>query len=146
MFIPHWLVSRRELVGSDLVIVAVSFMHLYEAVTVARTHAADGSMGVAALLSVFHYHWLVAAGLIFVVTCAFTGEWLHQLSPTKRLALLLPQQSMLIITSTGALMWAFSGHYADGVLRSFYFISCDQLPRILNPVLYTAAILARSRV
>jgi hypothetical protein len=59
--------------------------------------------------------------------------------------LLLPQLSLLFITSMGAISFVVMQHYADGVYRPWPFILCDQIHRIGMPIWYAAAIVARVR-
>jgi len=59
--------------------------------------------------------------------------------------LLLPQQTLLIITAIGAVLAAISGHYADGVPRPTLFILADQFPPILIAAAHTVAIVVHGK-
>ena len=50
---------------------------------------------------------------------------------TTGMLLLLPQQTILVISASGALRAAVQGHYADGVARPGAFILADQLPVVV---------------
>ena len=134
---------RPKVLGSDVVILAYGILHLYEAFVVGFTHAANGSIGISALLTVFHSNAIVCAVLALTVLSATLGQWLIRASPTMRLYFLVPQVTMLWITSIGAMFAVANGHYADGVIRSPWFISCDQYQRIIAPFVYTTAIFFR---
>ena len=90
--------------------------------------------------------WEYIVIVLFVVAgAAIAGMMLPKIGPTIRLALMLPQQGLLVITAVGALTAMIGGHYADGVPRSHLFIAADQLPAVLVAVLHTIAILAMHR-
>ena len=57
------------------------------------------------------------------------------------LILLLPQQSVMVMTACGALRAILASQYADGVPRPVLFIAADQLPAILAALAHTGAIL-----
>jgi hypothetical protein len=61
-------------------------------------------------------------------------------NPFHRILLLLPQQSLLVISALGALSAIISGHFADGVVRPWGFIMADQFPIILSAILYSVSI------
>ena len=52
------------------------------------------------------------------------------------LFLFFPQLFFLALSTFSALVYIFQGHYADGVIRPWYFIMLDQLPPILLFILY----------
>lgn len=54
--------------------------------------------------------------------------------------LFLPQFAFLLLTAGSALYHVIQGHYADGVIRPWYFIFVDQLPSFIAATLYTFAI------
>lgn len=59
--------------------------------------------------------------------------------------LLVPQQLLLLMSGVIALTLSVQGHYADGVVRPFFFIFTDQLPAMLLAVFYTATIILTLR-
>jgi len=60
--------------------------------------------------------------------------------PLAGLLLMLPQQTLLLISAFGAAAAIASSHFADGVVRSRAFIAADQIPAILAAVGHTIAI------
>jgi hypothetical protein len=56
------------------------------------------------------------------------------------LALVFPQQVVLLLTAAIALEHALRGTYGDGVQRPPEFILADQLPLILTALIHTAAL------
>jgi hypothetical protein len=56
------------------------------------------------------------------------------------LALVFPQQVVLLLTAAMALEHALRGTYGDGVQRPPEFILADQLPIILTALIHTAAL------
>lgn len=136
---------RRSLIGSDTVIVLIVLMDLWQATVFATTASANGSIGMSALLLVFHWQWLASLALLGSALGGIVGLTCRGISPERRLAFLVPQQTLLLITALAAIYAILRGSYADGILRSFQFISCDQFPRIGASIAYTAAIIARVR-
>jgi hypothetical protein len=128
-----------------MIVVAIA-LHAFEAVVFLTTSAADGSIGMAALLAVFRGHLTAAEAMLFACATAAFGQWFRGISPFARLCLLIPQQILLLITALGSVEAILAGSYADGILRSPLFIACDQLPRISLAGLYSVAILARIRL
>ena len=135
----------RSILGSDIMIVVAIALHVFEAVVFLTTSAADGSIGMAALLAVFRGHFTAAEAMHFACATAALGQWFRSIAPFARLCLLIPQQILLLITAFGSVEAILAGSYADGILRSPLFIACDQLPRISLAGLYSVAILARIR-
>lgn len=80
---------------------------------------------------------LLASGTCMIIACMHLAP--HRPS-LKALPFLLPQQFLLLLTTVGALTAAMTGTYADGVMRSPFFIFADQLPAILAGTLHTASI------
>lgn len=53
------------------------------------------------------------------------------------LAALMPQQTVLIMSSSAALYYAVVGHYGDGVIRPHAFILADQVAMVLLTVAHS---------
>lgn len=137
---------QRSLIGSDIAIVLTCFQHFYEAGSFLATGDANGSVGMASLLMVFFSRPIVAAAvLIIAATLAIVAEWEPDLSRQVRFWMLFPQIFLLLIESMWAVHFITAQHYADGVIRSWNFIFCDQMARIGMPLWYGSAILARVR-
>lgn len=60
---------------------------------------------------------------------------------TKSLAMLLPQQFLLIIPAIAVIAAISNGHFADGVIRSREFLLADKVVVILIALFHTQAIL-----
>ena len=58
-----------------------------------------------------------------------------------RILALLPQQVLITLAAAGALVSIADSQFADGVVRSRYFIGADQCPIIISAVLHSAAVL-----
>lgn len=138
--------ARRSLIGSDLVILIAIIADLAGGVIFATTENADGSIGMAALLSVFHYRFVASPVMIISACLAIFGQWKAGISPGTRFLLLLPQVILLTIGMLGAVVAIGDQHYADLVRRSWVFILCDQRDRLAMPLIYGAAIYARVRI
>ncbi len=61
-------------------------------------------------------------------------------SPRVVVGLMLPQQSLLIISAVGAARAILLGHFPDGTMRSHEFILNDQAPALLAAATHTLAI------
>lgn len=138
-------IENRSLVGSDLVILIAIIADLAGGVIFATTEKASGSIGMAALLSVFGYRFIASPVMIISACLAIFGQWQVGLRPLTRFLLLLPQVVLLIIGMFGAVAAIGEQHYADMVHRTWVFILCDQRDRLAMPLIYGAAIYARIR-
>jgi hypothetical protein len=86
---------------------------------------------------------LLAASLLTAGTLAALANHTRKIGIVTLLCL-IPQQGFLIITAAGAVFAVTNGHYADGVVRPFFFILADQFAVISLPFWYTAAILDKA--
>jgi hypothetical protein len=147
--IGRYLSTRRSLIGSDAVIACVILDHLIEAGLFLTTTTSNGSIGMHALLRAFRgagpHQFIISAAMLASCLLAIVGQWGRLVQGWRRLLLLLPQETLLLITALGAALALMLGHYADGVIRPRPFILADQLPRLLGPIVYGAAMLARIR-
>jgi hypothetical protein len=137
--------SARSLIGSDAIIVAGIATEVFQAGVFLSTTSANGSIGMAALLSVFQHPSTAAAVMLIFSALAIAGQWAPRLLPMVRLWLLVPEQTMLFIPALGAVYAVAAGHYADLVQRPPIFILCDQRWALIAPSLYSVAIFARIR-
>ena len=120
--------------------------HLFESGIVYATPAANGSIEIAALLSVLDgSRRAVTAALFASAVLAMVGLWKSNMTHHSRIVCLMAQFSLLTITGLAGFVAMAHGHYADGVLRPWQFIACDQLPRMAAPLLYLVAVLARMK-
>ena len=130
----------------------VAGMHAVQAGILFSTAAANGCIAVWTLMFVSHYllpnaihetgiRLIVAGTLSLCVGCALTAVFVSRLNMMYRIALLLPQQILLVVVALGALWFVILSSYADGVLRSRWFILADQVPIMWLFVLHTVSIL-----
>ena len=140
------IVWRRNMIGSDTVIVLVAFMHLWEGVAAAAAPADTlWAIPMDSLLFVLSSR-LISPVLIVAALIALFGHFWPPLTAHTRLALLIPQQTLLLITCFGAVYWIGQGHYADEAqLHPWLGMTCDQFPRLGAPLVYTSAMLASIR-
>jgi hypothetical protein len=61
-----------------------------------------------------------------------------------RLACLIPQQIVLLLSAMAVLQAIVLGHFGDGVVRSWQFIFLDQMQTLIIAILYTVAVLEPS--
>jgi ABC-type transport system involved in cytochrome c biogenesis permease component len=115
-------------------------LHYAWSVLLAASPEAMHSTPVSAVVAVSGGRWGALAAL---VTCA-SAALAAPLARRGRLlpVLLVPQQTLLLMSAGAALHATAAGHYADGVPRPWPFILGDQLPVILTALLYTAALLS----
>jgi hypothetical protein len=59
--------------------------------------------------------------------------------------LMVPQQFLLFISAGGAIQAMVEGQFADGTIRSVYFLLADQSPAVLAAIGHTLAIVATAR-
>lgn len=78
--------------------------------------------------------------LLFSGVLAVIGGW--RVPSLLGVAMMLPQQFVLTISTLTTMQAVTAGMYADGVVRPWPFILADQLPSLLAAPLYTAAVLA----
>ena len=108
----HWVV-HRDLLGSDIVIVATIFLHLIKGVSFLTTSNADWPIGMHALLSSAHYNQTFA-GWVLIGACALAaiGEWGNgMIVPGLRAILLMGQLLLLCIPAWGVVIAVVSGQF-----------------------------------
>jgi hypothetical protein len=77
--------------------------------------------------------WALAS----VAIMAIAGIYSHGMAAV---ALMLPQQAVLVLGAMGAIEAMYLGSYADGVLRPQAFLIADQMPAVLAAIGHTIAI------
>jgi hypothetical protein len=148
----------RPIVGrtcaGTITISSVCCAHLYKAIALfVAGHAAAGSVGIATverlglpLVPFISRETLV--GCLFLAGAGMALYAIHSrwLSHRAVVAMLLPQQTLLIITALGALTAVWSGHYPNGYAPDGggWCVSTDQIWRILIAPIYTWALFARA--
>lgn len=150
----HWVI-RRDLLGSDIIIIITIAMHLCKAVIIVTTTDANWPIGVHAVLLAFHNNSLVAAAVL-VIACLlnFMGEWMNGvISSWVRLLVLFPlQAALLIVTSVGVIVAIWTSAFPCSTVQCLNAlpiprtgIFLDQFLRLVWPLAYFAAVYARLR-
>jgi hypothetical protein len=82
-------------------------------------------------------------GLLYITVGSFAALSLLLLPRFSvfRIIVLLPQQFFLILAAIGASIAILNSQFADGVIRSQYFIGADQIPIVIATILHTFALL-----
>lgn len=150
----HW-VARRDMFGSDVIIVATIIAHISKAIAFVTSHDADWPIGMHFIRIVFHHNnHLAAAMLLLACVGAIFGEWANgQISKEFRILVLFPLQFTLIMISfIGVCVALWLGQFPCADLacttplpmpRVGLYI--DQMQRLFWAGLYLAAVYARVR-
>lgn len=93
-----------------------------------------------AIFDLFGYYTPIPCFL--VATSALIG--LRMPANTTSLALMIPQQMLLMLSAFGAVHAIAAGHFADGVVRPQTFIASDQVPAIIAAIGHTISIVQRA--
>ena len=90
----------------------------------------------------FSTFWL---GVFYVLASVFSvvGLLVFGSGSLQRLLTLLPQQLFLTLAAAGAAVAIIDSQFADGVVRSRYFIAADQSPIIIAALLHSVAVIDR---
>jgi hypothetical protein len=125
--------------GARLIFGYASALHLsWAALLLLSPH----DMRTAALASFIQLGGVAGAAALFL---CIGGAALYASARAPRgwlgVALVFPQQVVLLLTSAITLDHALRGTYGDGVLRPPEFTLADQLPVILTALMHTAALM-----
>jgi hypothetical protein len=126
-------------ISSYAIIMNAALLHLIEGLILLGTRSADGSIGLHSLLGVIPDPRGLAAALIASSSAAFVVVTKRYLPPWLTVILLTPQQAFLLTTGIAAWLAVWHGIYADGVVRSSFFITADQLPRGMFSLVHLTA-------
>ena len=114
--------------SSSRVILIISGIILYQAFVLAITDSADGSIAMNSIIRFFEgYRSVVPIFLFLAVVSSVLAVLINKLTDRFRILLLFPQQFILLIYAGGAIGAVIRESYADNVLRSWEFISSDQV-------------------
>jgi hypothetical protein len=82
-------------------------------------------------------------GLIYITVGSFAALSLLLLERYSiwRMAVLVPQQFFLVLAALGATDAMWNSQFADGVVRSQFFIVADQIPIVIATVLHSFALI-----
>lgn len=131
-------------------IAVVSMIHLIQAWLLLIYPDSGGGIAMASLVWVAHNlsydsRMVVSVTMMVCADLAFLGLFLNTPLRVVRLALMVPQQTILV-TVSGFIMWCtFNQIYADGVERAWPFILNDQVGWVGLMFIHTNAILNRSK-
>ena len=149
----HWVV-HRDLLGSDIVIVATIFMHLVKGISFLTTSNANWPIGMHALFGAAHHNQIFAGSvLIGASVLAAIGEWGNgMIVPGLRAILLMGQLLILCIPAWGVAIAVFGGQFpcaSQECLASLAMprigIFDDQIHRFIWPFVYGICVYARVR-
>lgn len=137
----NWSAFRERLLwhsGATLV-GYVTALHIGWAILVQISGHAMLTTPISTLADLLGSGWLLSLVLVGAAASAAGGA----LAPRRLigLALMLPQQTILIVAAIGAAHAVLVGSYPDGTLRWWPFILTDQLGIILLAPAYTVAVL-----
>jgi len=129
-------------VTSWVVIMYAAMLHAIEATMFLTTTAANGSVGMSALLMLTNQNavYIAYVMLLSAAAAAYTLSPDRIMHPLLVVLCLAPQQALLLTTGIGAWMAVWHGAYADGVVRSPFFITADQLPRGMFSLIHMSSI------
>lgn len=126
------------------IILQATLMHVAWASIILADIRAGNSTPVSILFYLFHNQLLVAGILYFVAFCAllFLNLRLRTIVGLRGLtALLIPQQAVLWCSAGAGIYATVIQRYADGVIKSWSHIACDQMPILLMAILYSIAVI-----
>lgn len=126
----------RNLTVSIMVLYAVA-LHLAWGVFLLIDDVATNATAVHALFRYIHPPELLSAVVVGAAIAALLAMFSH--APLF-VAMLLPQQALLMMSAAGAIEAIWLGQFADGVIRPHAFIAADQFNSVLAAIGHTAAI------
>lgn len=122
----------------SIIVVYSIVLHLTWAVLIWCDSASANATAVDALYRWIHPTIFLSLALMSTSLMAMTALTLQ--FPWSML-LLLPQQAVLCFSAAGAIEAIYLGQFADGVLRSHFFIAADQIYAVLTALGHTVAII-----
>lgn len=139
--------AGRNLIGSDAIIIGAIVMHMFEgALLMSGNTSADWTYPFRAFLFIgFGTRWLAALILIASASLAIIGEWHPTLPPALRLMALMPQFTLLCMTSLWVMNAAAHGMNALHNPAAPIAIVVNQFHRIGLPLFYAISVRARLR-
>jgi hypothetical protein len=132
---------KRDIVGSDIVIIVALAIHAGEGITLALTNRADWSIPMHMLT--WRGHTIAAIVILISVSLGIIGQWVGQMPLLFRIVFLFPQWTLLLMTAGAALRASVMGEYVNFTPPSGIGIFWDQVWRIAMPVMYFFAAWAR---
>lgn len=126
------------------IIVAACLLHIMWAGILCFDVRAGNSTPVSIFFAIFDYRIIVIVVFLSVAALSFLflDFRMRQFVPTRWLSLLLiPQQLTLLLSAGIGIQATIVQEYADGTVRSWAHIACDQAPIVVIAILYTIAVL-----
>lgn len=118
----------------------VSFIHLMWAFIILTYGKMPLSTTLAPIYNLFHFKYpfgaLTLIGTSLLALCSFRVRQLE-----LSVAMTLPQQFLLVLSSYGAISAVITSSFADGVVRPWQFIAVDQVYAVVIFCAYTIALL-----
>jgi hypothetical protein len=142
-FDARWRGARLSKIAlGKYIVMFASLLHLVWAGLLLFDKSAGNSTPVAILTKVCGGPYRTAFVLVVVAVAAMIFPFIrYRISTSAMSLMLIPQQTLLLMSAGAGVYAAVVRHYADGVIRPWPFILSDQLPVILLAVLYTVAVL-----
>ncbi len=129
--------------GATIIMFAIA-LHWSWAILIQISDVARNTTPVALLSHITGSPYILSAVfLLSGVTTTIGAFWPRRL---VGLAMMMPQQTVLVVAAWGAVQAVMTCAYPDGTARYWLFILTDQLPIILLPVTYTVGILVYHNV
>jgi hypothetical protein len=133
--------AKRNIIGSDIVIIAALVIHAGEGITIALTNKADWSIPMHMLI--WRGHAIAAIAMLASVLLGIIGQFAPRMPLLLRIVSLFPQWTLLLMTAGAALWASVMGEYVNFTPPSGIGIFWDQVWRIAMPVMYFFAAWAR---
>lgn len=131
--------NRPALSRYPISICVACLMHMIWSIGLVFDHDAIHATGLQTVLVIAREPIWAAFLFGTVAFLAFLGIVVHQ--TWVRVILILPQQVVLWFSVVGAGHAMYLGQFADGTIRSHWFLIVDQVPVILIAMGHTAALL-----
>jgi hypothetical protein len=132
---------KRDIVGSDIIIIAAIVIHAGEGITLALTNRADWSIPMYMLT--WGGHTIATIVVLVSASLGIIGQWVGHMPLLLRIVLLFPQWMLLLMSAGAALRASVMGEYVNFTPPSGIGIFWDQVWRIAMPVMYFCAVWAR---
>ena len=126
---------------NNLVVVSVSLLHIVWGFALLSAQTNLHTTTIDSVVQFIQPYWLAAVILITASVMSFVSLHLGLKYRRIALALLLPQQFMLVMSCIGAAQAVILSHYADGVPRPWEFILADQSVILIITALHTGLLI-----
>jgi hypothetical protein len=126
----------------SLMVLYAVVLHLVWAAMLLVDNQVSAVTAIASLRYVFPFPFAVLV-MIWCALSAFSAFYVR--NGYWAAGLMVPQQFLLFISAGGAIQAMVEGQFADGTIRSAYFLVADQSPAVLAAIGHTLAIFATAR-